>query len=40
MSSVLIIVLSFFGYILAYPFYGKHISEKVLKIGRKREMPL
>ncbi len=39
MSSLVIIIVSFFGYILAYRFYGKFISNKILKISCEGEMP-
>ncbi len=39
MSSLLIIVVSFFGYIIAYRFYGRFISQKILKISGEGEMP-
>ncbi len=39
MSSLLIVVVSFFGYLIAYRFYGRFISQKILKISKEGEMP-
>lgn len=39
MNSLIIIVTTFFGYILAYRLYGRFLSNKVLKINSENKMP-
>jgi carbon starvation protein len=39
MNSLLLVILAFIGYLLAYRFYGRYLGRKILRLSAGRKMP-